>query len=141
MKTMQETKLEGLSEKIFLDRYAMKNADTSQTKVGDTVLVLTKDDPKFPAKEVGEVIERNGRQVKVKLRSGEVVDSSVEKLTLTLEKKRLSKCGTVWPLLWLLWKRLRRNKPNGPKSSGTFWTTGSLYPADGLPQAPMLAMS
>lgn len=86
MKTMQETKLEGLSEKIFLDRYAMKNADTSQTKVGDTVLVLTKDDPKFPAKEVGEVIERNGRQVKVKLRSGEVVDSSVEKLTLTLEK-------------------------------------------------------
>lgn len=86
MKTMQETKLEGLSEKIFLDRYAMKNADTSDTKVGDTVLVLTKDDPKFPAKEVGEVIERNGRQVKVKLRSGEVVESAVEKLTLTLEK-------------------------------------------------------
>lgn len=86
MKTMQQTKLEGLSEKIFLDRYAMKNADTGRTKVGDTVLVLTKDDPKFPAKEVGEVIERNGRQVKVKLRSGEVVESSVEKLTLTLEK-------------------------------------------------------
>lgn len=87
MKTMQQTKLEGLSEKIFLDRYAMKNADTSHTKVGDTVLVLTKDDPKFPAKEVGEVIERNGRQVKVKLRSsGEVVESAVEKLTLTLEK-------------------------------------------------------
>ncbi|MBP1154833.1 MULTISPECIES: adenosylcobalamin-dependent ribonucleoside-diphosphate reductase [unclassified Paenibacillus] len=86
MKTMQQTKLEGLSEKIFLDRYAMKNADTSHTKVGDTVLVLTKDDPKFPAKDVGEVIERNGKQVKVKLRSGEVVESTVEKLTLTLEK-------------------------------------------------------
>ena len=26
------------------------------TKVGDIVLVLTKDDPKFPAKEVGEVV-------------------------------------------------------------------------------------
>ncbi|WP_281886231.1 adenosylcobalamin-dependent ribonucleoside-diphosphate reductase [Paenibacillus sp. YYML68] len=86
MKTMQQTKLEGLSEKIFLDRYAMKNADTSKTQVGDTVLVLTKDDPKFPAKEVGEVIEKAGRQVKVKLRSGEVVESSIEKLTLTLEK-------------------------------------------------------
>lgn len=85
LKTMQPTKLEGLSEKIFLDRYAMKNADTSLTKVGDTVLVLTKDDPKFPAKEVGEVIERQGRQVKVKLRSGEIVESAVEKLTLTLE--------------------------------------------------------
>ncbi|WP_141336287.1 adenosylcobalamin-dependent ribonucleoside-diphosphate reductase [Paenibacillus sp. tmac-D7] len=86
MKTTQQTKLEGLSEKIFLDRYAMKDADTSHTKVGDTVLVLTKDDPKFPAKEVGEVIERQGRQVKVKLRSGDVVESSVEKLTLALEK-------------------------------------------------------
>lgn len=86
MKTIQRTKLEGLSEKIFLDRYAMKNADTSQTQVGDTVLVLTKDDPKFPAKEVGEVIERQGKTVKVKTRSGEVVESTVEKLTLTLEK-------------------------------------------------------
>ncbi|WP_159887199.1 adenosylcobalamin-dependent ribonucleoside-diphosphate reductase [Paenibacillus puerhi] len=86
MKIEQQTKLEGLSEKIFLDRYAMKDADTSHTKVGDTVLVLTKDDPKFPSKEVGEVIAREGRIVKVKVRSGEVVESSVEKLTLTLEK-------------------------------------------------------
>ncbi|WP_284640823.1 adenosylcobalamin-dependent ribonucleoside-diphosphate reductase [Paenibacillus silviterrae] len=85
MKTMQRMKLEGLSEKIFLDRYAMKKADTSATAVGDTVLVLTKDDPKFPAKEVGEVISREGQSVKVRLRNGELVDSSVEKLTLTVE--------------------------------------------------------
>lgn len=86
MNTVNGNKLEGLSEKIFLDRYAMKNADTSHTKVGDTVLVLTKDDPKFPAKEVGEVIARNGNQVQVRTRSGEIVESTVEKLTLTLEK-------------------------------------------------------
>lgn len=79
-------RLEGLSEKIFLDRYARKSADTSQTKVGDIVLVLTKDDPKFPAKEVGEVIERRGNTVSVKVRSGDIVESSVEKLTLTIEK-------------------------------------------------------
>ncbi|CAM3242337.1 adenosylcobalamin-dependent ribonucleoside-diphosphate reductase [Paenibacillus lupini] len=79
-------KLEGLSEKIFLDRYAWKNADTSKTAVGDVVLVLTKDDPKFPAKEVGEVIERNGSEVTVKLRSGDTMTTSVEKLTLTIEK-------------------------------------------------------
>jgi ribonucleoside-diphosphate reductase alpha chain len=78
--------LEGLSEKIFLDRYALKDADTSNTKVGDTVLVLTKDDPKFPAKEVGEVISRQGNDVKVKLRSGEIIDSTIDKLTLTIEK-------------------------------------------------------
>ncbi|OPA81528.1 ribonucleoside-diphosphate reductase, adenosylcobalamin-dependent [Paenibacillus selenitireducens] len=86
MKTMQKQRLEGLSEKIFLDRYAWKNADTNETKVGDMVLVLTKDDPKFPAKEVGEVIERDGRHVKVRTRSGEMVESTVEKLTLTVEK-------------------------------------------------------
>ncbi|MCD1259291.1 adenosylcobalamin-dependent ribonucleoside-diphosphate reductase [Paenibacillus athensensis] len=87
MKTMQlKKKLDGLSEKIFLDRYALKNADTSGAKVGDTVLVLTKDDPKFPAKEVGEIISRDGNTVKVRTRSGEVVESAVEKLTLNVEK-------------------------------------------------------
>ncbi|SFD56715.1 ribonucleoside-diphosphate reductase class II [Paenibacillus catalpae] len=79
-------KLEGLSEKIFLDRYAWKNADTRNTAVGDVVLVLTKDDPKFPAKEVGEVIGRSGDEVTVKVRSGDTVTTSVEKLTLTIEK-------------------------------------------------------
>jgi ribonucleoside-diphosphate reductase alpha chain len=88
LETMQlkQAKLEGLSEKIFLDRYAMKDPDTNNTKVGDAVLVLTKDDPKFPAKEVGEVIARNGRNVTVRLRSGETVESNIEKLTLTKEK-------------------------------------------------------
>ncbi|GIP33986.1 adenosylcobalamin-dependent ribonucleoside-diphosphate reductase [Paenibacillus sp. J2TS4] len=85
METTQTNRLEGLSEKIFLDRYAKKDADTNHAKVGDVVLVLTKDDPKFPAKEVGEIIRREGRNVSVKLRRGEVVESTIEKLTLTKE--------------------------------------------------------
>ncbi|QYR23554.1 adenosylcobalamin-dependent ribonucleoside-diphosphate reductase [Paenibacillus sp. sptzw28] len=86
MGTKQAGTLEGLSEKIFLDRYAWKNAETSSTKVGDIVLVLTKDDPKFPTKAVGEVTAREGDEVTVRLRSGEIVQSSIEKLTLTVEK-------------------------------------------------------
>ncbi|WP_010274698.1 adenosylcobalamin-dependent ribonucleoside-diphosphate reductase [Paenibacillus senegalensis] len=86
MKTKQTSRLEGLSEKIFLDRYAMKNADTSHTQVGDVVLVLTKDDPKFPTKEVGEVTHRDGTKVTVKLRRGDVVESTIDQLTLTVEK-------------------------------------------------------
>lgn len=86
MNLVKTKQLEGLSEKIFLDRYALKNADPSVTQVGDVVLVLTKDDPKFPAKEVGEVVNRNGSNVTVKLRNGDLVESSVEKLTLTIEK-------------------------------------------------------
>ncbi|MUG66329.1 adenosylcobalamin-dependent ribonucleoside-diphosphate reductase [Paenibacillus campinasensis] len=86
MGTLQNNRLEGLSEKIFLDRYAWKDADTSHAKVGDVVLVLTKDDPKFPTKEVGEIVKREGRSVTVKTRKGELVESDVEKLTLTIEK-------------------------------------------------------
>lgn len=82
----RKQRLEGLSEKIFLDRYAWKDADSNNAKVGDVVLVLTKDDPKFPTKEVGEIVERSGRIVTVKTRSGELVKSDVEKLTLNIEK-------------------------------------------------------
>ncbi|WP_339183880.1 adenosylcobalamin-dependent ribonucleoside-diphosphate reductase [Paenibacillus sp. FSL R5-0701] len=78
--------LEGLSEKIFLDRYAWKDADSNHAKVGDVVLVLTKDDPKFPTKEVGEIIERQGQLVQVRTRSGEMIKTNVEKLTLNIEK-------------------------------------------------------
>ncbi|MHA0857828.1 adenosylcobalamin-dependent ribonucleoside-diphosphate reductase [Paenibacillus sp. CMAA1364] len=87
MNELQHTsRLEGLSEKIFLDRYAWKDADTNKAKVGDVVLVLTKDDPKFPTKEVGEIMAREGATVTVKTRSGELVQSDVEKLTLNIEK-------------------------------------------------------
>ncbi|WP_341282069.1 LAGLIDADG family homing endonuclease [Paenibacillus sp. FSL H8-0537] len=80
------SRLEGLSEKIFLDRYAWKNADSSGAKPGDLVLVLTKDDPKFPTKEVGEIVVREDDQVEVQLRSGGRVTTAVEKLTLTIEQ-------------------------------------------------------
>lgn len=86
MSKMQNQRLEGLSEKIFLDRYAWKDADSNNAKVGDVVLVLTKDDPKFPTKEVGEIVKRDGRLVTVKTRKGELVEADVEKLTLTIEK-------------------------------------------------------
>ncbi|WP_308722064.1 adenosylcobalamin-dependent ribonucleoside-diphosphate reductase [Paenibacillus polysaccharolyticus] len=79
-------KLEGLSEKIFLDRYAWKDADSNHAKVGDIVLVLTKDDPKFPVKEVGEIVERQAQLVKVRTRSDTIIETDVEKLTLTIEK-------------------------------------------------------
>ncbi|SCZ09446.1 ribonucleoside-diphosphate reductase alpha chain [Paenibacillus polysaccharolyticus] len=79
-------KLEGLSEKIFLDRYAWKDADSNHAKVGDIVLVLTKGDPKFPVKEVGEIVERQAQLVKVRTRSDTIIETHVEKLTLTIEK-------------------------------------------------------
>ncbi|MDF2835989.1 MAG: ribonucleoside-diphosphate reductase, adenosylcobalamin-dependent [Paenibacillus sp.] len=78
--------LEGLSEKIFLDRYAKKQPDGRSCKVGDTVLVLVKDDPKFPSKEVGEVVSRDGMDVGIRLRGGKEVKTTVDKLVLPIER-------------------------------------------------------
>jgi len=80
------SQLTGLSEKIFLDRYARKNASAEGVQVGDTVLVLLKDDLTFPVKEAGEVISRNHDHVSVKMRNGDIVDTTISKLTHTLER-------------------------------------------------------
>ncbi|QAY65336.1 adenosylcobalamin-dependent ribonucleoside-diphosphate reductase [Paenibacillus protaetiae] len=80
------TKLAGLSEKIFLDRYALKQQGAKQVAPGDVVLVTTKEDSKFPAKEVGEIAAINGRTAEVRLRSGETVQAEVERLSVTAEQ-------------------------------------------------------
>ncbi|MBG9789909.1 adenosylcobalamin-dependent ribonucleoside-diphosphate reductase [Brevibacillus laterosporus] len=85
MGLVEHKPLEGLSEKIFLDRYAMKDLNYKNTKVGDTVLLLTKDDPKFPQKEVGEIIALEGSQVSILLRSGNTITTTVEKTTRPIE--------------------------------------------------------
>lgn len=86
MSTIRTNRLEGLSEKIFLDRYAWKQTDSRLAQVGDTVLVLTKDDPKFPTKEVGTIVERQDDDVTIELRNGNLFDTTIEKLTLTVEQ-------------------------------------------------------
>ncbi|MFX0559235.1 adenosylcobalamin-dependent ribonucleoside-diphosphate reductase [Tepidibacillus infernus] len=85
MENDKKTRLEGLSEKIFLDRYALKDVTDQQVNVGDTVLVLTKDDPKFPQKEVGEVLSIDGLTITVGLRSGQVIETEQSKITKPLE--------------------------------------------------------
>lgn len=82
-----DVKLEGLSEKIFLDRYALKDVMNEKIVVGDTVIVLTKDDMKFPQKEVGEVINIEDGTYRIGLRSGEVIETIEEKITKSIETK------------------------------------------------------
>jgi ribonucleoside-diphosphate reductase alpha chain len=79
-------RLEGLSEKIFLDRYAMKSSTANSVTISDTVLVLIKDDPKYPTKQVGEITNREDNNVTVKLRDDTIIETTIDKLTLTIEK-------------------------------------------------------
>jgi len=50
---------EGVSRLVMLDRYAQKDINLISLKEEDTVLVVVKDDPKFPARGIGKVIELN----------------------------------------------------------------------------------
>jgi ribonucleoside-diphosphate reductase alpha chain len=50
---------EGVSRLVMLDRYAQKDINLVSLDVEDIVLVVVKEDPKFPARGIGRVIELN----------------------------------------------------------------------------------
>lgn len=79
------SQLEGLSEKIFLDRYALKDENNENIFIGDTVIILTKDDPKFPQKEVGKVVSFEEDLYKVELRNGQVIETLKDDMRRPLE--------------------------------------------------------
>lgn len=81
--TFPTFELDGISELVFLDRYAVKDPE-KKLQVGDLVVVLVKEDPKFPQKDVGTVREINGDQITVELRSsGEL---------FVQERKKIDRC-------------------------------------------------
>lgn len=78
-------KLEGLSEKIFLDRYARKHPDANGVQPGDIVLALVKDDAKYPVKEVGEIVSRDGEKVEVRFTNGELTHTTIHRISHPIE--------------------------------------------------------
>jgi len=46
----------GVSRLVMLDRYSQKDINLISLSVGDLVLVVVKDDPKFPARGIGQVV-------------------------------------------------------------------------------------
>jgi len=47
----------GVSRLVMLDRYTQKDISLKTLKVGDLVLTIIKDDPKFPARGIGYIKE------------------------------------------------------------------------------------
>ena len=64
--------LSELGEKIFLDRYAVKDVKRETLAVGDTVVVLV--NPKTGQREIGTIenVNHETREVSVRMRGGEV---------------------------------------------------------------------
>lgn len=81
----KDIQLSGISELVFLDRYAIKDP-TKDLQVGDTVVALVKDDPRFPQREVGTVKAIDGNAVTVEIKSsGETVVNNRAKVDKPLE--------------------------------------------------------
>ncbi|HHU29036.1 TPA: vitamin B12-dependent ribonucleotide reductase [bacterium] len=60
-----ELTFEGVSRLVMLDRYAQKDLNLVSLSVGDLVICIVKDDPKFPARGIGYVKEINYEEEKV----------------------------------------------------------------------------
>ncbi len=85
---LQQRKVNGLAElgeKIFLDRYAIKDAKKETLAVGDTVVVCV--NLKTGQREIGTVerLDRENREVAVKLRDGSIETRAIEHVDKPLE--------------------------------------------------------
>ncbi|MGE0489411.1 MAG: adenosylcobalamin-dependent ribonucleoside-diphosphate reductase [Vulcanimicrobiota bacterium] len=80
---MESNELSPLGEKIFLDRYALKDGKKESLKPGDTVVAVV--DPKTGQREIGSVKTVTGQQVTVTLRDGEEVERALEHVDKPIE--------------------------------------------------------
>ena len=75
--------LHPLGEKIFLDRYALKDGKKESVAVGDTVIVAV--NLETGQREIGAVTALNGQNVTIQLRDGDVVERALEYIDKPLE--------------------------------------------------------
>ncbi|MBU6447242.1 adenosylcobalamin-dependent ribonucleoside-diphosphate reductase [Patescibacteria group bacterium] len=85
LQTRTKNALSELGEKIFLDRYAVKDAKKETLAEGDTVVVCV--NLKTGQREIGTVksIDRESRQVEVSLRDGTVEKHAIDHVDKPLE--------------------------------------------------------
>lgn len=75
--------LHPLGEKIFLDRYALKDAKKETVAVGDMVIVAV--NLETGQREIGTVTAINGQNLTIELRDGEMVERTLEHIDKPLE--------------------------------------------------------
>src|SRR6185503_12714464 len=87
LQTREKNALSELGEKIFLDRYAVKDVKRETFAVGDTVVVLV--NPKTGQREIGviENIDLGTKEVTVKMRDGQLEYRAMEHVDKPLELK------------------------------------------------------
>ena len=79
----------GVSRLVMLDRYSQKDINLVSLSEGDLVLVVVKDDPKFPARGIGKVLKINDNICEILLEEefrGSLIDDE-EKETGIIKRK------------------------------------------------------
>lgn len=77
--------LNELGEKIFLDRYALKDMTKQSLAVGDTVIVCV--DQKTRQREIGTVTQLKGSRITVRLRDGTITEQAFEDVDKPIETR------------------------------------------------------
>jgi len=75
--------LNELGEKIFLDRYALKDMTKKSLEIGDTVIACV--DQKTRQREIGKVVRIDGDRVSLELRDGTATEQGIEDVDKPLE--------------------------------------------------------
>ncbi|TSC92559.1 MAG: ribonucleoside-diphosphate reductase alpha chain [Candidatus Berkelbacteria bacterium Licking1014_85] len=78
-----ENKLNELGEKIFLDRYALKDASKSNINIGDKVIVCT--DIATGQREIGYIRNTSGKNITVELNDEIVLEKDITDIDIPLE--------------------------------------------------------
>ena len=74
-----------LGEKIFLDRYALKDGTKRSLKDGDTVVAVV--DQKSGQREIGTVLSLSGAEVTIQLRDESIVTCAIEHVDKPVETR------------------------------------------------------
>jgi ribonucleoside-diphosphate reductase alpha chain len=85
MPTSTTNKLNALGEKIFLDRYALKDGKKESVTVGDTVVVAV--NLETGQREIGTVTTVEGKTVTIELQDGEIIERDLEQIDKPLETR------------------------------------------------------
>jgi ribonucleoside-diphosphate reductase alpha chain len=81
----QVNQLTALGEKIFLDRYALKDAKKETVQVDDLVVVAV--DLNTGQRELGQVVSIDGKLLTIELRDGTVVERALEHIDKPVETR------------------------------------------------------
>ncbi len=114
-----KTTHEGISRLVMLDRYSQKDIDLKTLKVGDLVITVTKNDPRFPARGVGNVVEIDAKKAVCKIKVEEEFRGSLEgeEAKTGIIKRNFSEIDKPLELFYeQISARVAKNMSSGEKS-------------------------